>query len=87
MKLNIRLFNRDISIRFRIKTQVISEISGYHLLLIAKKLTFLIVRSERDTLRKNLPPRFTNFKNGCVIIDGSEIYAKRPTNLNVRALA
>ena len=87
MKLNIRLLNRDISIRFRIKAQVISEISGYYLLLIAKKLTFLIVWSERDTLRKNLPPSFTNFKNSCVIIDCSEIYAKRPTNLNVRALA
>ena len=41
--------------------------------------------SERDTLRKTLPPCFTSFKNYCIIIDCTEIYIERPTNLNARA--
>ena len=43
MKLKLGLFNRDISIRFKIKTQVISKIYRYYLPLLAKELAFLIV--------------------------------------------
>ena len=85
MKLKLGLFNRDISIRFGIKAQVTSKIYRYYLPLLAKELAFLIVWPERDTLRKNLPPCFTSFKNCCVIIDCTEIYIERPSNLNARA--
>ena len=85
MKLKLELFNRDISIRFGIKTQLTSKIYRYYLPLLAKELAFLIVWPERDTLRKNLPPCFTSFKNCCVIIDCTEIYIESPSNLNARA--
>ena len=85
MKLKLGLFNRNISIRFGIKTQLTSKIYRYYLPLLAKELAFLIVWPERDTLRKNLPPCFTSFKNCCVIIDCTEIYIERPSNLNARA--
>ena len=55
--------------------------------LLARELPFLIVWPERDSLRKNLPPCFTSFKNCCVIIDCTEIYIERPSNLNARAQA
>ena len=84
MKLKLGLFNRDISIRFGIKTQLTSKIYRYYLPLLAKELAFLIVWPERDTLRKNLTPCFTSFKNCCVIIDCTEIYIERPSNLNAR---
>ena len=87
MKLKLGLFNRDISIRFGIKIQVTSKIYRYYLPLLAKELAFLIVWPERDTLRKNLPPCFTSFKNCCVIIDCNEIYIERPSHLNARAQA
>ena len=85
MKLKLGLFKRDISIRFGIKTQLTSKIYRYYLPLLAKELAFLIVWPERDTLRKNLPPCFTSFKNCCVIINCTEIYIERPSNLNARA--
>ena len=85
MKLKLGLFNRDVSIRFGIKTQLTSKIYRYHLPLLAKELAFLIVRPERDTLRKNLPPCLTSFKNCCVIIYCTEINIERPSNLNARA--
>ena len=85
--LKLWLFNRDISIQFGIKTQVTSKIYCYYLPLLAKELAFLIVWPERDTLRKNLPTCFASFKNSCVIIDCSEIYIERPSNLNKRAQA
>ena len=66
--------NKDISIRFGIKTLLTSKTYHYYLPLLAKELAFLIVWPERDTLRKNLPPCFTSFKNCCVIIDCTEIY-------------
>ena len=81
MKLKLELFNRDISIRFVIKTQLTSKIYRYYLPLLAKELAFLIVWPERDTS----PPCFTSFKNCCVIIDCTEIYIERPSNLNARA--
>ena len=46
-----------------------------------------ITSKERDNLTKNLPPCFTGFKNCCVIIDCTEIYIERPSNLNARAQA
>ena len=73
MKLKLGLFNRNILIRFGNKTQKFglsaSKIYRYYLPLLAKELAFLIVWPESDTLRKNLPPCFANFKNCCVIID------------------
>ena len=85
LKLKLGLLNRDISIRFGIKTQLTSKIYHYYLPLLAKELAFLIVWPERNTLRKNLPPCFTSFKNCCVIIDCTEIYIERPSNINARA--
>ena len=52
MKLKLGLFNRDISIRFRIKTQVTSKIYCYHLPLLAKELAFLIVWPRKRYFRK-----------------------------------
>ena len=49
MKLKLGLFNRDISIRFGIKTQLTSKIYRYYLPQLAKELAFLIVWPERDT--------------------------------------
>ena len=51
MKLKLGLFNRDISIRFGIETQLTSKIYRYSLPLLAKELAFLIVWPERE---KNL---------------------------------
>ena len=44
-------------------------------------LTFLIIWPERDALRKNLPNSFSKYKNYTAIIDCTEIYIKRPLNL------
>ena len=49
MKLKLEFFNKDISIRFVIKTQLTSKIYRYYLPLLAKELAFLIVWPERDT--------------------------------------
>ena len=40
---------------------------------------------EREKNLKIIPPCFTSFKNCCVIIDYTEIYIERPSNLNARA--
>ena len=53
MKLQLGLFNRDISIRIGIKTKVTSKIYRYYLPLLAKEMAFLIVWPERDTKKKS----------------------------------
>ena len=85
MKLKLGANNRDLSLRFKIKEEYVSKIIRNWLPKLANVFANLIVWPEREALRENLPACFNPFKNCVYIIDCTEIYIKRPLNLNARA--
>ena len=80
MKLKLSASNRDLSLRFSIKEEYVSKFVRTWLPKLANVFATLIVWSEREALRENLPACFN-----CFIIDCTEIYIEGPLNLNARA--
>ena len=86
MKLRLGLLNKDIAFRFGIKCPTISKIFRCWVKVAAMKLKCLIVWPDKGAIRYNLPPCFTKkYRDAVCIIDCSEIFIQRPTNLTARA--
>ena len=86
MKLRLGLLNKDISQRFGVTENIVSKIFRSWLPKIAEKLKYLIIWPDKATIRANLPSSFLGKFRDCVcIIDCTEIFLERPTNLTARA--
>ena len=86
LKIRLNLFDEDIADRFDVHASTVSR--NFHRVLdvMAIKTSFLIKWPDRETLQKSMPMSFRRFfKKCCVIIDCSEIYMERPTDLLARA--
>ena len=87
MKLRLGLTNTDLAMRFYICPTQVSRILSNCLPVLADRLRFLIQWPDRATISKNLPKVFKKLYKRCrVIIDCSEIFLQRPTNLDARAV-
>lgn len=86
MKLRLNLLSKDIAFRFEISESAVSKIYRTWLPLLSNCLKMLIVWPESAIIRKNLPDSFKGKFSDCVvIIDCTEIFCERPTNLTARA--
>ena len=85
MKLRLNLFDEDLAQRFGIHSSTVSR-NFHRVLNIAYEATsFLIQWPERDVLRLTMPLSFRRFfKKCCVIIDCTEIFMERPSDLLAR---
>ena len=85
MKLKLVPSKRDLSLRFNIKEEYVSRIVRTWLPKLCSVFAKLIIWSERDALRENLPACSSSFKICVCIIDCTEIYTECPLDLNARA--
>ena len=86
MKLWLNLLDKDIAYRFHVNQATVSRNFHDVLNVAAAKTSFLIQWPERDVLRKTMPVPFRRFfRNCCVIIDCTEVFIERPSDLLARA--
>lgn len=86
MKIRLNLFDEDLAYRFKVHRTTVSRTFKRILNLLAEKTKDLIKWPARDTLRLSMPMSFRKFfRNCCVIIDCTEVFIERPTNLLARA--
>lgn len=86
LKIRLNLFDGDIGDRFGVHPSTVSR--NFHRVLdvMAIKMAHLIKWPDRDTLYETMPMAFRKFfKRCCVIIDCSEIFIERPSDLLARA--
>lgn len=86
LKLWLGLFDEDIGFRFGVHPSTVSR--NFHRILDVMfiKTTPLIKWPDRDVLRETMPMSFRKFfKKCCVIIDCTEVFVERPTDLLARA--
>ena len=84
MRLN--LFDEDIGYRFSVHRTTVSR--NFHKVLdvMDVKLSHLIKWPDRETLRETLPTSFRRFFKKCaIIIDCTEVFVERPSDLLARA--
>ncbi|XP_058624152.1 uncharacterized protein LOC131535098 [Onychostoma macrolepis] len=87
MKLRLGLQNKDLAYRFKISADQVTKIVNIGSSVMADALKFLIVWPEKGAIIRNLPKAFKKtrrYKKTCVIIDCSEIFIQRPSNLLAR---
>ena len=86
MRLRLGLLNRDIAYRFGIPKSTTSKVFRTWLPILSQNLRNLIIWPDQATLRRNLPQSFhKNFRDCVCIIDCSEVFIERPSNLTARA--
>ena len=86
MKLWLNLFDEDIAHRFGVHRSTVSRNFHRILNIAVAKSSFLIKWPERDMLRLTVPVSFRRFlKKCCIIIDCTEIFMERPSDLLARA--
>ena len=86
MKLRLNLTNKDLAFRFQIAPTQVSTILGRCLPVLAQRLKWLIKWPSIDVIMKNMPKSFRKKYRRCrVIIDCSEVFIQRPSNLDARA--
>ena len=86
MKIHLNLFDEDIAHRFGVHRSTVSRNFHRILNIAAMKTSFLIKWPERDVLRLTMPVSFRRFfKKCCVIIDCTEVFIERPSDLLARA--
>ena len=86
MKIRLNLFEEDLAYRFDVHRTTVSRVFRRILNLLAVKTKDLIVWPDRDTLRLTMPTVFRKFfRQCCVIIDCTEVFIERPSNLLARA--
>lgn len=86
MKLRLGLSNRDIAYRFRASESTVSNILRSWLPVMAKMLKSIIKWPANGAILQNMPKSFRRrFKRCWCIIDCTEIFIERPTNLTARA--
>ncbi len=86
MKLRLNLFEEDIGYRFGVHPSTVSR--NFHRVLdvVAARTTHLIKWPDRDTLYQTMPMTFRKFfKKCCVIIDCTEVFMERPSDLLARS--
>ena len=85
LKIRLGLYDEDIGDRFGIHPSTVSR--NFRVLdVMAIKTSHLIKWPDRDTLYMTMPMLFRKFfKKCCVIIDCSEIFIERPSDLLARA--
>ena len=86
LKIHLSLFDEEIAYRFRVHPSTVSR--NFHCVLdvAAAKAAALIKWPERKVLRQTMPMSFRKFfQKCCVIIDCTEIFIERPTDLLARA--
>ena len=86
MKIRLNLFEEDLGYRFDVHRTTVSRVFRRILYLLAVKTKDLILWPDRDTLRLTMPTAFRKFfRQCCVIIDCTEVFIERPSNLLARA--
>ncbi|XP_065890039.1 uncharacterized protein [Dysidea avara] len=86
MKLRLDLEEVDLAYRFGISQPTVSRIFRKWIDIMAKRLHPFIQWPERAELRETMPMAFRRFFSRCVcIIDCTEIFIDRPSNLKARA--
>lgn len=86
MKLKLGLLNKDLAYRFDTSESTVSRIYRVWLPAMSECLAHLIVWPTRAALRANLPTAFRRKFRDCVaIIDCTEIFTERPSNLTAQA--
>ena len=86
MKLQLNLFDEDIAHRFGVHPATVSRNFHRILNIASAKTSFLIKWPERDVLHLTMPMSFRHFfKKCCVIIDCTELFIERPSDLLARA--
>ncbi|SMN01057.1 hypothetical protein SPONN_2353 [uncultured Candidatus Thioglobus sp.] len=86
MKVRLDLFDEDLACRFGVNVSTVSRNFHRMLNILDQKLAGLIIWPDRETLRQTMPSSFRKFFKACaVIIDCSEIFLERPSNLLARA--
>ena len=86
MKLRINSKLKDLAIRFDISVKQTSDVITALLPLLATRLSFLIMWPSREVCRRNLPQVFRKTYPRCrVIIDCTEIFIERPSNLSAHS--
>ena len=84
-KLRLNLKNRDLAYRFGVSESVITNTIHKWINILYVALKFLIRWPSREEVRKTLPECFHGkFQKAVVIIDCTEIFIERATNLLVR---
>ena len=82
LKLCLNLFDEDIGYRFEIHASTMSRKFNRVLDVTVVRTAHLIKWPEREVLRLTMPMSFRKiFKQCCVIIDCSEIFIERPSDL------
>lgn len=86
MKIRMGLSNADLSYRFKVPTSTVSSIYRNWIPVMAKVLKPLIKWPSKGAILKNMPKCFKRkFRKCCCIIDCTEIFIARPSNLTARA--
>ena len=86
MKLRLDLTNQDLAVRFEIPKCLISRLLRRWLPVMDKVLKDLIIWPSKKAVKKYMPKFFKkSFRNCRCIIDSSEIFIERPSNLTSRA--
>ena len=86
MKIRLNLFDEDIGYRFGVHPSTVSRKFHRVLDVIAARTAHLIKWPDRDTLYQTMPMSFRKFfKKCCVIIDCTEVFVERPSDLLARA--
>ncbi len=86
LKIRLGLYDEDIADRFGVHPSTVSR--NFHRVLdvMAIKTAHLIKWPDRETLRLTMPMSFRKFFKRCaIIIDCSEIFVERPSDLLARA--
>ena len=87
MKLRLNVPHLDLAYRFDVSRPVVTRVISAWLVIMDVRLSPLISWPTRDALHKTMPQCFIDsfgYKT-TVIIDCSEIFIDRPTNLMARA--
>ena len=86
IKLRLNLQNKDLGYRFKVSKSSVSQISHKWLNILYYALQFLIRWPSREELKVTLPECFREkFSNTVVIIDCTEIFIERASNLLARS--
>ena len=86
MKLRLGLTSRDLALRFEVSTSIISKILRNWLPILGNILKKLNVWPSKAATKKHMPKVFRRtFRNCRCIIDCSEFFIERPSNLTARA--
>ena len=86
MKLRLNLEEQDLAYRFNVSQSTVSKTFHKWIPIMAERLHPLIYWPSKQDIRATLPTMFHNFFHDCVcIIDCTEVFIERPSNLVARA--